>query len=173
MIVVLVLSSALIAAPEVKAIPAKPVSYFEASCARCHGQEGSFYGDEMGATKTWSELRHAIDEMAKGPAQAPLKPAELEAQTAYHWALKGKEPFAIWNETGSGFLAGEVTVDTKIKANVGQSELKVTVKEGRWRLTLPSQNKPSEVKLVLLRGKAKVEWSLGRQATSHVRPEKS
>ena len=68
-----------------------PLAYFNQNCARCHGENGSFYSDDMGKDKDDEALRHIIDEMANGPGQAPLAPADLEVVTAWHRALRDKK----------------------------------------------------------------------------------
>ena len=70
-----------------------PLSYFAANCARCHGPNGSFYGDSFARTRDDASLRQIVHDMAFGPAQAPIDDPKLEVLTAYHRSLIDKKPF--------------------------------------------------------------------------------
>ena len=53
------------------------LEYFNKNCARCHGTNGSFYGDDFGKGLDDAHLREAVDSMAKGPGGAPIDAHDL------------------------------------------------------------------------------------------------
>jgi mono/diheme cytochrome c family protein len=69
-----------------------PVQTFADACARCHGPEGSFYGEAF-ASLDGQELEEIIHEMMVGPAYLSPSAADVAAMTAYHRALAADEPF--------------------------------------------------------------------------------
>lgn len=109
-----------------------PLAYFNQNCARCHGENGSFYEKDFAPGKSDAELRAVIDEMAVGPAQAPLAPAELDAVAAWHRALRDKKPFVVIvksEKTAMGWqLSGEISPGATLQIN----EENVEVKDSSW-----------------------------------------
>ncbi len=69
-----------------------PVSTFESSCARCHGPQGSFYGNTFGQLPD-QELEKLISEMMNGPGGLNPNQADIAAMTAYNKALAQHKPF--------------------------------------------------------------------------------
>ena len=69
-----------------------PVSTFKSSCARCHGSQGSFYGNSFGAFPAL-ELERFVSVMMKGPGGLNPNQADIEAMTAYNRALAKHKPF--------------------------------------------------------------------------------
>ncbi len=130
-----------------------PLAYFNQNCARCHGEFGSFYGDDMGKDRDDASLREVIDEMASGPGQAPLTPTELDAVTAWHRALRDKKPFVVIvkaEKTDAGWqLSGEVSPDATLQIN-GEA---VAVKDANWTFCAATD----AVKLRATRGDAVTE----------------
>src|SRR5690349_11244383 len=52
-------------------VPAfKAIAYYDDSCRRCHGPQGSFYGPELGKGLTDKQLIKIVDDMANGPGQS-------------------------------------------------------------------------------------------------------
>ena len=88
-----------------------PLSYFAANCARCHGPNGSFYGDSFARTRDDASLRQIVHDMAFGPAQAPIDDAKLEVLTAYHRSLIGKKPFLSLSSAVVGSATGATKND--------------------------------------------------------------
>ena len=109
-----------------------PSAYFNANCARCHGENGSAYGADFTKNKSDDALRTVVEEMADGPGQAPLAPAELDAVTAWHRALRDKKPFVIIvksEKKAEGWqLSGEVSPGATLQIN-GKD---IKVKNANW-----------------------------------------
>lgn len=109
-----------------------PLAYFNQNCARCHGEYGSFYPENFAAERDDASLHAIIEEMAEGPAQAPLAPAELDAVAAWHRALRDKKPFVVIvkaEKTGEGWqLSGEISPNATLQIN-GKS---VEVNGSNW-----------------------------------------
>ena len=109
-----------------------PMAYFDANCARCHGENGSFYGDNFAKDKSDADLREVINEMADGPAQAPLTPAELDAVATLHQAWRDKKPFVAIvksEKTAAGVqLSGEISPGATLEINGA----KVEVNGSQW-----------------------------------------
>ncbi len=130
-----------------------PMAYFNENCARCHGENGSFYGDDMGKGRDDESLREIVDEMASGPAQAPLAPAELDAVTAWHRAFRDKKPFVALvkaEKVESGWqLSGEISPSATLQIN-GEA---VEVKGATWTFCVATD----AVKLRATKGDAVTE----------------
>ena len=109
-----------------------PLGYFNEKCARCHGQFGSFYGEDFGQGKTDAELRQSVDAMCQGPAQAPLEAHDLDVLTAWHKSLRDGKPFVALvaaKAAGAGFeLQGEISPGASLEVN-GK---KVEVEGAKW-----------------------------------------
>ncbi len=97
------------AAPRPVALDFKPIAHFQAHCANCHGNYGSFYGDGFAADLSDADLQQTVKEMCAGPGQAPLKGEELAAEVAYHRSLARGTPFVIVTKRAGGQIEGEVT----------------------------------------------------------------
>ena len=137
----------------IKATAFAPLAYFNANCARCHGENGAFYEKDFGHDKSDASLRAIIDEMAAGPGQAPLSPAELDAVAAWHRALRDKKPFIVIvksEKVEAGWqLSGEVSPGATLEIN-GKA---VEVKGANWTFCAPN----GPVKLRATRGEAVTE----------------
>ncbi|MFP4581521.1 MAG: c-type cytochrome [Candidatus Sumerlaeia bacterium] len=124
-----------------------PVTTFEDACARCHGPQGSFYGEEFAKLEK-EELRPTVKEMMEGPAFLKPTKAEVDAMTAYHRALEKKEPFICVTtkaeqEDGGLLLQGECNPGAEIFAMAADSEQKQDIdlsKKGKWEYLLRAEN---------------------------------
>lgn len=119
-----------------------PMSYFDNSCARCHGPYGSFYGPTFGKDlKDTAALRRVIDEMARGPGADPLNDSELDQQTAYHQSLIDGKPFinlmAVEVAEGQITLWGEVTPGAKVYVSTDGDSIQATMDGHRWTARYP------------------------------------
>jgi hypothetical protein len=108
----------------------QPLAYFQNHCERCHGPWGAFYGDSFGEGLSEDELKEIVDEMAAGPAGAPLEGEELAGQVAFHRSLLAKAPFLVFE--------GEVTPGSEVRLTWPGGELAAEVEDFRWTLELPS-----------------------------------
>ncbi|MHC4265713.1 MAG: c-type cytochrome [Planctomycetota bacterium] len=126
---------------EIKELKLVPVSTFERTCARCHGPQGAFYGDEF-AKLNDAELRKIVKQMMVGPSFLKPKSYEVDAMTAYHRALTAKEPFlcvtsyAPNEQTKTAMLAGEATPESTIEFHSrGEQKLISPDEQGAWSIT--------------------------------------
>ena len=106
---------------ELRATSFAPTAYFNQNCARCHGENGAYFSEDFAKDKDDAALRAVINEMANGPGNAPLAPAELDAVTSWHRALRDKKPFvAIVKAEKTGdvwHLNGEVSPGATLQIN--------------------------------------------------------
>ena len=108
------------------------LEYFNKNCARCHGTNGSFYGDDFGKGLDDAHLRDAVDSMAKGPGGAPIDAHDLTVLTAWHRALRDKKPFVsivkAEPKDGGWILSGEISPGAQLQIN-GET---VPVEKANW-----------------------------------------
>lgn len=71
-----------------------PVATFDQHCARCHGPEGSFYGQAFAQTVE-HDLTEMVGQMMRGPAFLEPNSTDIAAMAAYQRALAAEEPFVI------------------------------------------------------------------------------
>lgn len=113
-------------APHVTAFAA--LDYFGENCARCHGEYGSFYGKDFGKNRDDAQMHEVVDEMAQGPAGAPLDEADLKVLVAWHLALRDGKPFVALisakPDQGGWQLEGEVSPDATLQVNGETLEIK-------------------------------------------------
>ena len=130
-----------------------PLAYFGQNCARCHGENGSNYGDNFAKNLDDKALHQVVDEMAQGPGQAPLSAADLEVETAWHRAFRDKKPFVVIVETektDAGWqLSGEVSEGATLQINGAEVEVEGT----NWTHCVA----PGAVKLQAKKGEAVTE----------------
>ncbi|HEV7302248.1 MAG TPA: hypothetical protein VGN72_23115 [Tepidisphaeraceae bacterium] len=112
-------------------------TYFETSCATCHGEYGSAYGDAAIDELNDTELRTAIHNMADGPGNAPVDPPKLQVLFDYHKAMIAKAPFVVVTKKesadGKTTIEGEVSPD----ASVSVAGEKASVDGHAWKVTVP------------------------------------
>jgi hypothetical protein len=92
----------------------RPIEYFNLNCARCHGEDGSAYGEGFGAGYDEEGLRQIVREMCEGPGAAPIHGEEFEAQVALHQALAQGLPFAVITTFLPGHVIGECLPGTEV-----------------------------------------------------------
>lgn len=118
------------------------VTYFENSCARCHGPYGVNYDLKHLALSSDARLREVIATMADGPGQAPLDVRQVAAQTAYHRSFMDGKPFVIVNKAIPGdqklILSGEVVADTTVKVSLAGKTIDATITDNEWKAELPA-----------------------------------
>ena len=125
--------------PEQLDFARKPISYFNANCANCHGEYGGYWGEGFVSAHTPQELREAVEGMCNGPAQAPIQGRALESQTAYNASLRDKTPFATAYAGEGGTLRGEVTPGASVTlVSADGAETPATVEGHAWTSNLAS-----------------------------------
>jgi hypothetical protein len=113
-----------------------PLDYFATNCARCHGPYGSFYGASFGkGLKDDAALRQVVDDMCKGPGNAPLEGANVETLTDFHRALRDNKPYIVAVSFKDGVLTGEASPDAAVTLISGDKTLTVKLEEHSWTIT--------------------------------------
>jgi hypothetical protein len=158
------------APPATPTVP--PISYFEDRCARCHGPQGSFYGDDFGRKLSEDALQKVVDDMCRVQGDAPLKGLELEAQVAYHRAMIAKEPFLVVTRTKDGELAGEVAEKAVVSVKYRRISVTAEVKATSWKSRVPKGEKPEDAVITATLGKRTSVVRLSKESFSHSRPIK-
>lgn len=122
----------------VKPLKFKPIGYYQAQCARCHGPYGLDYTEHFYAITDFDKLRADVKRMCEGPGLMPLDGLSLDAEVDYHKALVHKGPFISWNAFDGTTLTGEVTKGAKVTAKAGETDLAVTTEKLKWTVKLPA-----------------------------------
>ncbi|HEX9995608.1 MAG TPA: hypothetical protein VGB45_00570 [Abditibacterium sp.] len=126
-----------------------PLDYFAENCARCHGPNGSFYGENFGkGLKDDTALKQVVHEMAEGPGNAPLEGADLETLTDFHRALRDGKPYLVAVSWKDGILSGEATPDAKVTLEAGEKTVEVELKEQKWSVTIGESWKNAKLRAV-------------------------
>ena len=125
-----------------------PVSTFRSACSRCHGPQGSFFGDSFGELPD-KELVRFVGLMMKGPGGLNPTKSDIEAMTAYHRALAKKRPFIFITKVdtlSNGVnYSGESMPGTIISlSSVGESLQIKTGTNGKWQLGPVAQSVHAE-----------------------------
>lgn len=110
-----------------------PIAYYVANCARCHGDIAEPYLG-LDQPKRGQDMVEAIEEMAAGPAQAPLEPDALRQQVALHNAIFDKKPFVWIDPTRRDAVAGEVLPGTTLSFEGPDGTSAPPVKDNRFEL---------------------------------------
>ncbi|MBN1361733.1 MAG: cytochrome c [Sedimentisphaerales bacterium] len=127
-----------------------PVSTFEDACARCHGPEGSFYGEGF-AEPAGRELKVVVREMMEGPAFLTPSATDVDAMVAYHRALAAGEPFLCVTAyqpataTAPGRWVGEATPGAWVSLYMASAPNTGTQTDGRgyWEIALSPGRRPT------------------------------
>jgi hypothetical protein len=127
--------------------PAFPaMTYYDQSCANCHGPHGSFYGPTLGNDLTDAALVRKCRDMAKGPGNAPLEPDDNLVVAAYHRSLIRGTPFLSVTSVADGQWAGEATAGAKVTLRVnGGRPVVAAVDDWNWTAALPADTAPEAV----------------------------
>ena len=122
-----------------------PISTFEEKCSRCHGSQGSFYGEAF-ANLEEEKLKQTVKEMMEGPAF--LQPTEMEivAMADYHRALAKKMPFIVIkkveNKTDGITIFGETLPESILTYSQNKTTFPIKIDEdGNWQLVLKTLEK--------------------------------
>lgn len=130
-----------------------PLAYFDKNCARCHGPNGSFYGDSFGKNlKDDAALRQIVKEMCEGPGNAPLNEKNLDILTDFHRALRDNLPFLVLVSQDAKVLSGEASPDAKVTLEDGAQSVVVEQKGNAWKVEIPADFKLEGAKIVARRG---------------------
>jgi hypothetical protein len=113
------------------------MDYYDTSCARCHGPEGSAYGPSLGRDLDDKGLIKVVRDMADGPAQAHLEEPDVLTETAFHRALMLGTPYLSVTSIKGDEWSGEVMVDAKVTVTFHGKTITAKVTDWNWTATLP------------------------------------
>lgn len=136
-------ASAALSAPTIPVgqITLGPVSTFEQACARCHGPQGSFYGEAF-AKLSDTQLHEFIKEMMEGPAGLHPTEEDIAAMTAYHQALAAKKPYLVVMDyvKENGYrLSGQASLQSNLIIQTAANKVQTTPdSNGNWSVQLQS-----------------------------------
>jgi hypothetical protein len=145
--------------------PFKPafaaMTYYDQSCAKCHGPQGSFYGPTLGNDLTDAQLSTKIQAMSAGPANSPLAADENPVVTAYHRSLITRTPFVSITDTTPGAWAGEVTPGAAVTLLLPAGRrIAASVEDWNWTANIPAGTAPQAVTLEARVGAQRVDLRL-------------
>ena len=170
----LALGSITVAIPDSpKPAPPKvaPISYFEDRCARCHGPQGSFYGDSFGKKLTEEALHKVVYDMCRNQGEMKLEGVDLDAQIAYHRSMIAKEPFIVLMSSDNGILVGEVPEKTEVKVKFKRSSTTtIGVRTSRWSVAIPKGEKLENCVITATLNKHTTTLIPKKSAFSHAEP---
>jgi len=126
----------------VLAFPA--MTYYDQSCAKCHGPEGSFYGPTLGNNLTDAQLIAKCRAMEAGPAGAPISEQANQAVVAYHRALIMRRPFVSLTQLTSGQWGGEASTDAKVTVHIAGRSIPADTTDWNWIATVPPGANPAD-----------------------------
>lgn len=125
----------------VQQITLGPVSTFEQACARCHGPQGSFYGEAF-ANLSDTQLHEFIKEMMEGPAGLHPTEEDIAAMTAYHQALAAKKPYLVimdYVEENGYRLSGQASLQSNLIIQTAGGPVQAAPdSNGNWSVQLQS-----------------------------------
>lgn len=143
-----------------------PISFFQKSCARCHGSLGMMYAETM-ATSSDTKLRADIERMVKGPGQTSLGGPERESLLWFHHAIAKDEPFVVVTSVSAEWLEGEATPDAVVRLEAGGSATDVErTGDYTWRVRRPALDTAGAFIIANRNGKT-VRCDIAAGATSH------
>jgi hypothetical protein len=121
------------------------MDYYDQSCARCHGPQGSFYGSSLGRDLDDKGLIKVCFDMAQGPAQAPISESDNLTETAFHRSLIMHSPYLSITRIDGAKWSGEVMPDAKIAIAVAGKAIDAEVTDWNWSVVVPTNTKPEDV----------------------------
>ena len=147
-----------------------PIDYFDRNCARCHGNYGANYLPTFMALPE-EKLKTLIDEMAHGPAQAPIDATQLERETAYHRSLQDGKPFIAVTkieESSTGMvLSGEATPKSTLTLKSGEQSTLIALERHAWSVSLPQGTDIKTVRLTATKDGEETSLALSDGFFSH------
>ncbi len=128
--------AAAVPAGPVERLTVGPITFFNESCARCHGSYGSNYGEALRQPGD-DELTRIIGEMIVGPAMSDLPQPDIRAQVAYHRSLIDGRPFVAVTGRDASSISGEITPGAAVDVVAAGRRVGATVTGHTWRAEIP------------------------------------
>ncbi len=146
------------------------MTYYDQSCANCHGPHGSFYGPTLGNDLTDAALVLKCRDMAKGPGNSPLEADENLVVTAYHRSLIRRTPFVSVTGVADGQWAGEATAGSTVTLRFNGRSVAATLDGWNWTATVPAGTEPKAVVIEAVLGGKSTELHPATAAWSDTTP---
>lgn len=163
----IVIAVAVLAAPRSpKPLERRPLAYFEAACAGCHGEGGSWFPSNVAAGLSDADLTKKVETMARDHAARPVAGRDLAAQVALMRAIRAREPFVALVSLNTTTATFEVTPEAKLTARAGPRSLGASQTGNLWAVALRGR-KAASVRVTATLGKKTATLDLGRADWSH------
>ncbi|MCA9281782.1 MAG: hypothetical protein H6812_03355 [Phycisphaeraceae bacterium] len=147
-----------------------PLAFFDGHCARCHGPNGSFYGEAFASIASDRDLHGIVQEMVEGPGFGELDDESLYALVAFHRSLRDGTPFGVVTELSGDAVAGEMLPGTRVSVIVGTDVIGAEMGEASWRAALPGGASGGSLRVRVERNGRVFEWDPREQAWSDAPP---
>jgi hypothetical protein len=147
-----------------------PLKYFDDRCARCHGPQGSFYGNDFGKGLSEEALKKVVYDMCRNQGEMKLEGFDLEAQVAYHRSMIAKELFLVVTKIENGVLSGEVTEKATVEAKFKSSTVRAEVKGATWTARIPNGEKAATAVVSATLDKQSATLKVAQQYFTHAKP---
>ncbi len=121
------------------------MTYYDQSCANCHGPHGSFYGSTLGNDLTDAGLVQKCRDMAKGPGNSPLEADENLVVAAYHRSLIRRTPFLSVTDAATSQWTGEATAGAAVTLRVNGRPVVAALDGWNWTAVVPAGTDPAAV----------------------------
>jgi hypothetical protein len=113
-----------------------PISFFQQSCARCHGAYGMMLDNVSLHNRSDDDLARIVRDMVRGPSQTSLDGRSTAALVAYQRSLGDTRPFLAVTRLDGGTIEGEVTPGASVSVTMGTQRVIAEVTQHIWRAHL-------------------------------------
>lgn len=126
-----------------------PITFFADHCARCHGQYGADYNDNLYQDPSPDRLAAVVRAMIEGQTELAPTYEMLRGQTALAVAMGRREPFIAWTGRSADgrTLLGEATPGATLSAVADGRRVDVAVADGSWSVTMPDGCEETQITL--------------------------
>ena len=157
------------------ALTFRPISYYQESCARCHGEYGNAYAPGINARYDDDGLAKIIALMANELAMATIDPAQTAVQVALHRTMENPQPFVSVHllepqPDGSAKVEGEATPESTLTLVLGDQKQNVTLDKHTWTVTLPTGWEKQRPQLLSKLGEFSTTLRVGEQTHTVFQP---
>ena len=157
-------------ASEFAGLSEPPLAYFESHCARCHGPNGSLYGEAFASIAADRDLHEQVLAMVEGPGMGELDDPSMFALVAFHRSLRDGTPFGVVTGMTDDEIRGEMSPGTDVQVVVGTDVIHAEMDETGWQATLPADVGTKSLRVRIMRNGRVFEWDPSEQAWSDAPP---